>query len=1507
MASLALKVNTLPNEKKKKGIKNLLFPFTNSDVKSKNINSKAPKYEQSTSGEVASIASDGAYQITNQYSRNIYAYRTQNQPHVHSDNETIYGIAKPNFNRSLRDLKTSASNRRALDLAETNTNERRCSISSSVSTTSEIPSPERFTELQLSPNIPPYSQYYTTRNPTYSSSRPVIKSRGTNIPQRRSQQQIERDIHRSSNIYNSEANTVCNISVLPSKNVVSGTGDPRPKTELSESKSDLPSPSTAMYDIKDHKRTPRTNPIYNTYSALESSDPNYCYSKRIKDEANLNSGYFVRGSKHRNTTGSMNPPAKVLSKSMIPQHLLHTKEMKNQSNAPPIFKRGTLMGSEKNIQRNNSIKKNVSFSPGNDRIPLETSGNWPAGNSMKMPPPLRKSTAFVAGESVFFPPDSQSNPCRPLPSIPFRQQSFFKHSTHPGIRNMKNLAGKCQIQSESESGSEAGEFLFFPQDERSFPAKEEDWADGKGTTSADQSGNTNGRAEDTKRGSRSARREDPRRHTLLGDHENYSQQLTRSMDLEAAVPRGYPPPSSAMMFDEDPGIMSEVETSSTGFRRGNKQRSSLPVVRTPSKTLERPLGLVFLQYRSETKRALLPNEITSIDTVKALFVRSFSKQLTMEYLDSSLVKIYIHDSSKDMFYELEDLRSHLRDIKDRSVLRLFESADISGGVLPAGLSVVPPSWDQDQSYFSEPEFDSEYQHQHIHKTKGSKSNSGNHQPYYMTTPSLPGSSTLPRVGPLLRAYSPALPKSSSDRLHGDAGYLSSPERGGTIPPRAYTAGYVPSATATYEDPYYAQYGSRTGSITPVIDEETSDTELMDESYNLYGVKLAAGPVPPRSPFAPPAPVVPPYDVTRIRVEHMERQLANLTGLVQKALVQQTPTPAPRDLPPHSGSFRIASEEYDKHSSTHAAPSLPDKSVSFEKSVSFSDEPPDMNSPKQHSPQHGVDTKPTKSAIKSSTLPRMSSQERDRLKPAPPPKPVSISPGQYEGRSVYRDLQLTPEMYNQLRGFQKKVKDLKSEVRNLRRVSQAQAHSTRETIKDANIKIRAMLVSDSVWTVGSDTERLQVTREEDLYKQEMTHLETDLTELETTVEELRGNVINRKTRVNMSDVENMALILSKSSKTVADLKLRFPGLQDAMKSFLSQEMDKIVREETFLKEEPERLESALRRCKKLTGTLVTLKRLASVQEQRLPDTKLSPTADETLPTTPSSNKAIGARHVMGPPQSGNSRANSGRAENALDALLDELQTFSKQPPPTKDYSQPASVACAHSYPPEPKPPVPERSVELINKRVPPPPPPRTSSKSPLASPTTISPSSTVTTVTTCNVGGSSVHLKRNKPSRSSLKKTSSTSESAISNSSSCESVNSINSQDGTQSKSRQEELETRHQELLRKQKQLQEQYTRLQQLQRSGNSTSLTSPHQVAPDLLQLKKTGSESNLLQKFNFSLSVSPGLSGSLSQLAQVVTMQTTDGNKTEIDSVNSDINTPAKIGNRAVANKVYETDIL
>lgn len=66
--------------------------------------------------------------------------------------------------------------------------------------------------------------------------------------------------------------------------------------------------------------------------------------------------------------------------------------------------------------------------------------------------------------------------------------------------------------------------------------------------------------------------------------------------------RGYAPVNQGPLFDDDPGIMSEVETASTGFRRGNKTRSSLPVVRTPSKTLERPLGMCFNLIQTNNRK-----------------------------------------------------------------------------------------------------------------------------------------------------------------------------------------------------------------------------------------------------------------------------------------------------------------------------------------------------------------------------------------------------------------------------------------------------------------------------------------------------------------------------------------------------------------------------------------------------------------------------------------------------------------------------------------------------------------------------------------------------------------------------------------------------------------------------------------------------------------------------------------------------------------------------------------
>lgn len=68
------------------------------------------------------------------------------------------------------------------------------------------------------------------------------------------------------------------------------------------------------------------------------------------------------------------------------------------------------------------------------------------------------------------------------------------------------------------------------------------------------------------------------------------------------------------------------------------------------------LGIIFLQYNDEVKRSLLPPNLTSLDQLKRLFLRSFPN-LTTQYVNSPHVKLYIQEASKgQLFYELDDLK-----------------------------------------------------------------------------------------------------------------------------------------------------------------------------------------------------------------------------------------------------------------------------------------------------------------------------------------------------------------------------------------------------------------------------------------------------------------------------------------------------------------------------------------------------------------------------------------------------------------------------------------------------------------------------------------------------------------------------------------------------------------------------------------------------------------------------------------------------------------------------------
>lgn len=68
--------------------------------------------------------------------------------------------------------------------------------------------------------------------------------------------------------------------------------------------------------------------------------------------------------------------------------------------------------------------------------------------------------------------------------------------------------------------------------------------------------------------------------------------------------------------------------------------------------------------------------------------------------------------------------------------------------------------------------------------------------------------------------------------------------------------------------------------------------------------------------------------------------------------------------------------------------------------------------------------------------------------------------------------IAPEVYNHLRGLQKKAKDLRTEVKTIRRLAQSQAVAVREDIKDTFMRIRATLLASNgnQWGQG-DQERV----------------------------------------------------------------------------------------------------------------------------------------------------------------------------------------------------------------------------------------------------------------------------------------------------------------------------------------------------------------------------------------------------------------------------------------------------
>ncbi|KAM6948195.1 uncharacterized protein FYW47_016143 [Aplochiton taeniatus] len=156
----------------------------------------------------------------------------------------------------------------------------------------------------------------------------------------------------------------------------------------------------------------------------------------------------------------------------------------------------------------------------------------------------------------------------------------------------------------------------------------------------------------------------PHHAAVVTSHQDRIRDQLRGPRPSASPPLGAGVPGLAEQLE--PLSVASLEAMSEGdgglpataaFTRGCRARASLPVVRSANQTRDRSLGVLHLQYGEETRQVTLPNVLTGPDTLRALFVSAFPQRLTMAMLESPSVAIYVKDNSRNVYYDLQDVRN----------------------------------------------------------------------------------------------------------------------------------------------------------------------------------------------------------------------------------------------------------------------------------------------------------------------------------------------------------------------------------------------------------------------------------------------------------------------------------------------------------------------------------------------------------------------------------------------------------------------------------------------------------------------------------------------------------------------------------------------------------------------------------------------------------------------------------------------------------------------------------
>ncbi|XP_070961479.1 sickle tail protein homolog isoform X7 [Oncorhynchus clarkii lewisi] len=686
--------------------------------------------------------------------------------------------------------------------------------------------------------------------------------------------------------------------------------------------------------------------------------------------------------------------------------------------------------------------------------------------------------------------------------------------------------------------------------------------------------------------------------------------------------------------------MSEADAPSA-FTRGSRSRASLPVVRSTNQTRDRSLGVLYLQYGDETKQIRMPNEITSGDTIRALFVSAFPQQLTMKMLESPSVAVYVKDDMRNMYYELTDVRN----ITDHSCLKVYHkdpAQAFSHGPRPTN---VDTRMHREMMYASR---DGQHSPRHPpmghpphHPMQGSLSPTTAHSvppspsriPFGPRPGSMPCSATMPRErisNATPRSVSPCpsailerrdvkpdedMGGKSHSLVRGGEGLYADPyllhegrmghgpAHGGHPPPgdivdHGSLAGYHrasirstgsysgPSPTEAMEQPsLYRQKSRKYGdSQLPTLGSKTPPPS----PHRMAEVRMIDihGATPPHGsiPLERSSPVRQAF-----RKEEVVKSRSNMASPVVLDLQGHGPIPPANDPQTRK---RMKAMEQQIASLTglvqHALLKSPNTSGTND---SLSERP--MKTSRQASPVHSAPSAGGSPVLapKSATPPSESGS-------------TPILPGP------------TPFQTNLLQ-CKKNVSDLRLQLHQMRQLQLQNQEALRVQLKRAEQEI-SLKLAEAMRHLEDPVQRQRVLVEEDRHK--YLGLEervfNQLGELELYVDTLKRETgpAGPHRAVTLKHVEEGAVSLRRVGESLAGLKGEFPALQTRMRAVLRVEVEAVK----FLKEEPHKLDSMLKRVKSLTETLSSLRRCATEGLLKGSDpamcASVKPTPSESSPVT-----------------------------------------------------------------------------------------------------------------------------------------------------------------------------------------------------------------------------------------------------------------------------------------------------